>query len=69
MGLLVGIGKYDIISLSVSLFFSVFWIRIVYFKTYDKKTQSLEYLSNLVTYNPKTDQYIIKKVIIKKYEL
>ncbi|MEA5461651.1 hypothetical protein VB796_21465 [Arcicella sp. LKC2W] len=59
--LLVGIGKFGSISLSVSLFLSVFWIGIVYFRTYNMKTQSLEYLSNFVTYNPQTNQYFIKK--------
>jgi hypothetical protein len=59
--LMVGIGKYGSISLSLSIFLSVFWIGLVVLKTNESKYLHLQNLAKIVQYDSKTDSYFVKK--------
>jgi hypothetical protein len=59
--LLIGIGKYGSISLSLSIFLSVFWIGLVMLKTTGRKYEHLEKLSKIVKYDDKSESYFISK--------
>ena len=49
--LLVGIGKYESISLAVSIFLAVFWIGLIVLKLNEEKYEHLENLSKVVKYD------------------
>jgi hypothetical protein len=59
--LLLGIGKYGSISLSLSIFLSVFWIGLVMLKNNERKYTHLESLSAIVKYDQKSGSYIVRK--------
>lgn len=59
--LLVGIRKYNSISMAISIFLSVFWLRLVILKTNELKYSHLENLAKIVQYDSITDSYFVKK--------
>jgi hypothetical protein len=66
--LLVGIGKYGIISLAISIFLSVFWIGLVVLKTNDKKYAHFENLSEIIRYDNKSGSYFVEKNNYRKVQ-
>ena len=59
--LLVGIGKYGSISLSISVFLSIFWIGLVSLKINEKKYSHFEKLAEFVKYDDKSGNYFVEK--------
>ena len=67
--MLVGIGKYGNIALSISLFFSVFWIGLVILKTTDEKYTHYEKVASFIQYDTGSGGYFIEKNISGKLKM
>ena len=64
--MLVGIGKYGSIALSISLFFSVFWIGLVILKAHENQNNNYEKLSKIIQIEEKSGDFFIEKHHFKK---
>ena len=64
--LLVGIGKYGSIALSISLFLSVFWIGLVMLKTHESQNNDYEKLSKIIQIEEESGDFFIEKHHFKK---
>ena len=64
--LLVGIGKYGSIALSISLFLSVFWIGLVSMKIQESQNDNYEKLSKIVQIDEVSGDFFIEKHHFKK---
>ena len=64
--LLVGIGKYGSISLSISLFFSIFWVGLVILKTHESQNINYEKLSKIIQIEEESGDFFIEKHHFKK---
>ena len=64
--LLVRMGRYGSIALSISLFFSVFWIGLVIMKTHESQNNNYEKLSKIIQIEEDFGYFFIEKHHFKK---
>ena len=64
--MLVGIGKYGSIALSISLFFSVFWIGLVILKANENQNNNYGKLSKIIQIEEESGDFFIEKHHFKK---
>ena len=66
---MVGIGKYGSIALSISLFFSVFWVGWVMLKTHESQSNNYEKLSKIIQIEEESGDFLSKNIISRKLKM